>query len=422
MKTRFLPSLATLVCCSSPIAHAAVSDADFARLQEQMQALASRLQALEVENAELRDLVAEPQADGAAESGAKPVLAATDWGDRLSVSGDFRYRYEEIKLEDADRRQRDRIRARVNLKARITDSITLTTGVSTGGDDPISTNQTLGNVGSRKDLRLNLAYVDWAPVEGWSITAGKMKNQFYRPQRTALIWDGDYTPEGMGAAWANEQFFFNAAGNWLESDSRGGGKQLAWGLQGGVNLELGSASLTTGVSYFDLPVHGDKVFFGGPNEFYGNSFSCDDLASLEGCVYLYDYEELEWFADLGMEVAGRPLHLYTDVVQNQAVDEFDTGWMVGLNYGKAKARGTWQVGYEYRDLEADAVFGILSDSDFAGGGTDGRGHIVRGRYVPVENVAFDVTWFINNHLGDDLFSDGRSLSFDRVMLDASFRF
>ncbi len=419
---KFLNLLLLAVLLIPGFSARAESADELAELRAQFAALAARVSALESENASLRAAgkVREERLDQTQVQIASLDSPTSSWADRLGISGDFRYRYEEIDIEGVDVRERDRIRARVNLKADVADNIAVTVGMSTGGDDPISTNQTLGSVGSRKDLRLNLAYVDWAPVEGWHITAGKMKNTFYRPQGTALIWDGDYTPEGFGTRWAGKHLFVNAAGNWLESDSRGGGKQLAWGLQGGVNLSLGDASLTTGLSYFDLPVKGNEVFFGDGDDFYGNSFDCADPVSLEGCVYLYDYEEFEWFANLALELGGRPLNIFTDYVQNQAVDEFDTGWLAGMVYGKAKDRGSWRVGYQYRDLEADAVFGLLSDSDFAGGGTDGRGHIVTARYVPIKNVALDLTWFINNEFGEDQFGEG--LKFDRIMLDAGFRF
>jgi hypothetical protein len=41
---------------------------------------------------------------------------------------------------------------------------------------------------------------------------------------------------------------------------------------------------------------------------------------------------------------------------------------------KAKKQGSWNFRYNYREIEADAVLGTFSDSDFIGGGTDGKGH------------------------------------------------
>jgi len=41
---------------------------------------------------------------------------------------------------------------------------------------------------------------------------------------------------------------------------------------------------------------------------------------------------------------------------------------------KAKKPGSWNFRYNYREIEADAVLGTFSDSDFIGGGTDGKGH------------------------------------------------
>ena len=69
-------------------------------------------------------------------------------------------------------------------------------GIATGGDDPVSTNQTLGGGGSTKDVRLDLAYGKWQATDNIYLAAGKIKNPFYRPQKTAFMWDGDYNPEG----------------------------------------------------------------------------------------------------------------------------------------------------------------------------------------------------------------------------------
>ena len=46
------------------------------------------------------------------------------------------------------------------LVAKPTDTTEVGLGMATGGDDPVSTNQTLGGGGSTKDVRLDLAYAD----------------------------------------------------------------------------------------------------------------------------------------------------------------------------------------------------------------------------------------------------------------------
>ena len=47
-----------------------------------------------------------------------------------------------------------------------------------------------------------------------------------------------------------------------------------------------------------------------------------------------------------------------------------------MQWGSAKKNNLdWQLGYTYRDVQKDAVYGAHNDSDFIAGGTDGKGHI-----------------------------------------------
>ena len=62
------------------------------------------------------------------------------------------------------------------LVAKITDTREVGFGMATGGDDPVSTNQTLGGGGSTKDVRLDLAYATWTGLENTALTAGKFAN------------------------------------------------------------------------------------------------------------------------------------------------------------------------------------------------------------------------------------------------------
>ncbi|MFT6274662.1 MAG: hypothetical protein ACJAZ0_000751, partial [Halioglobus sp.] len=357
---------------SSAQAQAVVSDEEFSQLKADFTALVQRLNILEAENTTLRTVSESTatklelaQTDIATVKNSKP---SSSWADNIELKGDFRYRYEEIDLEGADKRDRSRIRARAEIVAKLPPNVDVGLGIASGGDNPISSNQTLGGGGSSKDLKLDLAYAKWNITPDLYLTAGKYKNIFYRPQKSGLLWDGDYRPEGVAMGWSNDSLFIVASGNWLESDSKKSNQEIVYGLQGGVKLALGGAALTAGVGYYDIPAKGNSAFDGDGSNFFGNSRVCDDLSDLDSCVYQFDYEELEVFANLALTVFDKPLNVYIDYVQNQAADDFDTGWIAGAHLGKAKGKGTWQLGYQYQDLEKDAVLGLISDSNFAGGG------------------------------------------------------
>jgi len=342
---------------------------------------------------------------------------ASRWAEKIALAGDFRYRYEYIDVEGRDSRERNRIRARLAAKTKLPANTEVGIGMATGGDDPVSTNQTLGGGGSTKELRLDKAYFKWQASDDLYLQAGKFSNPLYQPQKSQLLWDGDWRPEGFSVGWEKQHLFLTFLGNYLESDSGENNDQFVWGLQFGTTFSLGPASLTTALGYYDFPTAGSRPFFGDDDEpeFFGNS-------SLAG-RYLYDYQMIELGADLSLDVVDMPLSLFGHFVQNQDPDEYDTGWQAGITLGKASGRGTWQLGYTYQDLEADAVLGLLSDSDFAGGGTDGKGHRLSGALGINKQWNVGFTWFVDNEAGEkNLADEGGAVSYDRVQIDTVFKY
>jgi hypothetical protein len=297
---------------------AAVSDEDFAQLKAQFAAMSERLNTLEAENSALRELsestVTDLQVTQTALSEVKSSAAADSWTDTIKLKGDFRYRYESIDVEGKDSRERNRIRARAELAAKLPNNVDVGIGVASGGEDPVSSNQTLGGGGSSKGLQLDLAYAKWHATEDLYLQAGKFKNPLYKPGKSALLWDGDWRPEGISAGWSSDHIFTSFFGNWLESDSKKSNDAFAWGLQGGVKFNLGDARVTTALAYYDFPTAGNEPYF--DDDFFGNS-------SVDG-VYLYDYEMIEVGGDIGMNIFDMPLSVFANYVQNQDADEYDT--------------------------------------------------------------------------------------------------
>lgn len=418
-------AVACLTLAAAGPAHA-VDDAEIQSLREQLLALSQRLDDLEQSNQELRTENSRLQAAQAKDDSAIAELSestqavserldqatgASSWTDRISLNGDFRFRDETIDEQGKDDRRRNRIRARALISAEVTEDVEVGLGFASGGDDPVSTNQTLGGGGSTKDINLDLAYFDWSGLENTHVVGGKFKNILHRAGKNGLLWDGDWNPEGVGVAWDNGTAFVNALGTWLESDSA---KQteFSYGAQAGLNHAFENVKLKAGIAYYQINTKGKGSFYGDDDDFFGNSFDPDSL------TYLYDYHELELFAELGLDLAGRPFSLFFDYVQNQDAPEHDTAYAAGFKYGSAKAQGTWELGYVYQDLEKDAAYGLLVDSDFGGGGTDSRGHIITGGYAIAKNWNANLTWFLNERY----ISGETARDFDRVQLDLNFKY
>ena len=411
----------------SPAAFAAVSDEDFAALREQLAAVSARLDELAAENAELR--AAQDQADTAISdvktTVAEMPAASESWSDRVKLDGDFRYRYEHIDPEGSDSRSRNRIRARTNIKAQVADNTEVGFGLATGGDDPVSTNQTLGGGGSSKSVVLNLAYIDWEAAEGLHVMAGKFKNPLKRPGSQALSWDGDWTPEGLALKYQRDWYFVNVLGSYLEGDSKKSNKNFSWGGQFGATASVGDVKLTGGIGYYSIPTKGKETNYGDPTDpgdFFGNTAveaggaACGTTPDTT-CVYLYDYDLTQVFAEASFDIGDWPALVFFDYINNSDPSDNDTGWMFGTKLGQAKDRGEMQFTYYYADKEADSMIGLLTDSDFSGGGTDNKGHWLQFNYGINKSLAIGAQYFIN----EVEIASGSKSDYNRLMIDMQWK-
>ncbi|MHC4271063.1 MAG: putative porin [Planctomycetota bacterium] len=131
------------------------------------------------------------------------------------------------------------------------------------------------------------------------------------------------------------------------------------------------------------------------------------------------YNIVELFGGVDTTMGEMPISVYGSYANNAGTNSSaDTGWIVGLIFNKAKAPGSWQLGYNYRDVEADAVAGRLNDSDFIGGGTGGRGHEFKAAYQILKNVQTAITYIKAER--DRGF--GTDNDYDRIMADVILKF
>ena len=421
-KMTVLLGLTFLLC--STAASAQVSEEEVQALRDQIEMLTKRLDEIERQNQQTQQAATQAaetavaKAEAAEEQVAtvQDQVAAMSWAERINWSGDFRYRYETIEQEGRDSRNRSRIRARTSLEAELSPTLDVGFGLASGGDDPVSSNVTIGGGGTSKDIKIDLAYFDWSGIENTRITGGKFKNFLARPAKKGLRWDGDWRPEGLGAVWDNGTFFAQGLGTWLEGDSRNG-TEFAWVAQGGINMKIGdSGKLKFGAGYSAFDIAGGTPIFGGADDFYGNSFVVDPVTG--ELTFLYDYRNIEAFAEYSFKLGGQSVSLFGNYTVNTEADANDTGYLFGAKYGSAKNRGDWDITYFYEKLEADATVGLIADSDFGGGGTDAKGHVFSGTYAFHSNWNFKATYFLNQIN----LASGDEDDYDRLQLDLNFKF
>lgn len=360
------------------------------------------------------------------------------WADNVKLKGDLRYRYESIeddskKDSDGDTytRERNRIRARLVAEAKVNDQVSAGIGLSTGQSDPVSGNQSIGDGFGKKEMRLDLGYVEYSALgesaNEFKVVGGKMKNPFVTLPED-LVWDGDANPEGialtsLAGGEGMAKLMLNGGYLWLQERSDKTDSMLYAG-QLALKLDFSSAAkLTVGGSYYgfeDVQSY-DVIDWEGKNGSYGNSTMNGTVSgSTTNKAYQYEYTPIVYFANLEVWVLGKPITLYGQSLSNDDVDEFDSGEMFGVAFNKlTKDIGSWEIGYSHAELDKDATLGFLTDSDRWGGGTDGEGDRIYAKCQLMKNLQGGVTYLV----GERKISDSsKTTDYERLQVDlvASF--
>lgn len=354
---------------------------------------------------------------------ATPVPApAPSRMDTVAFKGDIRIRGEYIDKEGSDTRERARIRVRFGTDVKVSDEIDATIALASGEDDPVSTNQTLGDGFSSKQINLDLAYINLHPdeVSDLNILLGKMKQPFIAVND--LQWDSDLNPEGAALnyeipAGDTISLLLNGGAFWVEERSSED-ETMLYGTQAALQMNGDELKLTAGASYFFYDnIEGYAPIY-DPLDSFGNSVdeTVDPVTGeVTDMTYATGFEILELFTEAGFNL-GAPVVVSASYVVNQDADDDDTGYMVGLKVGKLKKVGSCEFGYSYRELEANAVLGVFADSDSFGGGTDGKTHKISLGYQIAKNLSTSLTYYTGQAGLDD------GVDYDRVQLDLSTKF
>ena len=351
---------------------------------------------------------------------------AADWTDNVKVKGDLRYRHEMLDNDNdsVDPRHRQRLRARIGIFGTVSDMTEVGVQLATGSDDPVSTNQTLGDAFSTKNVGIDLAYFTTRhdKLPGLELTGGKFKNPFITPGKSELMWDSDWNPEGgvlsLERVVDNVTIMAVGSGLWIEERSSGDDSWLGAG-QAAVQFHLAdkTTALKVGGGFYAYQNAKSFAPFHEADDSKGNSFDSVEVDGEYEYVYATGYELLEMFVEVSHQVQSIPVTVIGDFVTNTAADSLETGWLVGAYVGKTKKPGSWALRYLYREVEKDAVVGAFADSDFRGGGTDARGHEFGGSLQLANNTTFSASWFAN-----EIGLEQKITDFSRLQVDLQLKF
>lgn len=417
---------------------------------------------------EAKDLRDEADKDFSKSYAAKSGLQ--EWVQALKINGDLRGRYEGFFRDEATLAHRDRFRYRMRLgvTANIVESFEVGVRLASGdaGSDPISTNQSMQDNGTKKGVTIDLAYGKWTPINNSTMNAslavGKIENPFVFSD---MVFDGDYTPEGVG-----EQLGFNLGDHALKFnlgqfilDEVGGSERDPWmfGAQARfdsswskeIQTSLGVGWLTLQNEDFlrERPATTRTVTAadGGANPVITTTTASNDVPNVNrgnsrdaAGNLRYNYQPIVADAAITYNLESFPFYtgpfpvkLAGDFMHNPEADDRNNAYSVGLTLGKAGKKGTWELSYRYKVLGGDVWWEEVVDSDFgayygAGGrygvsagyqaGTNVRGHIFKVGYSPYDFVSLNATYFLTEAI-DKVPTDSGS-SIGRLQVDASLKF
>lgn len=310
------------------------------------------------------------------------LLKKMAWAGKIKIKGDLRLRQEfKSGSGGGSKDDRQRYRARIGAYADVTKSakagIRLVSGSSDGST---STNQSLNDDFRKDDVWIDLAYINWQPLNGLEVIGGKFKKP-WQEVSGGLVWDGDLNPEGAALRYTanlGSTKLIASAGHLVQSESSNNtvseDEKVTFG-QLAAKFKIAGAKTKVGVSIFDFDAENGTAFSVGGNGNTGDT----------------DFNLTEVFGETNLDL-GLPVKLYGQYVKNNDAAGVnageDTAWLVGVG----TKMGKWKASYDYRETELNAVNGLYHDSDFANAETDSEGSRWKLSYAIDKNFSIGTTY------------------------------
>lgn len=373
-----------------------------------------------------------------------------DWVTSVRLYGDFRGRFEENNAENdayVDR-NRYRYRARLGLAVTMLDNFEVGLRLASGnpvtnpggtlvGGSPITANQDLNSLESRKFIWIDAAYAKWTAIKNdtWTLsgTIGKFDNPFLLSN---MIWDYDINPEGAALQTAynlnakhalkgNAGIFVldelnqgYPSGNTLPPDVKASPSHdpYVYGAQALLESKwTPDFDTSVGITAFAIASRDSlsakaQPFYNSGNSRDTNGFlkhNFNPVIATAAATYRFDSFPL---------YPGKfPVKLSGEYLNNPGAPANNEAYRIGLTLGKAGKKHSWEVNYRYQRLEADAWFDALTDDDngafyaagnpqLAGtgkasgwfGGTNVKGHQIIAVYSFTDFLNFTFVYYLND--------------------------
>ncbi|MDD4889333.1 MAG: putative porin [Phycisphaerae bacterium] len=338
------------------------------------------------------------------------------WLDGLKFTGDIRVRYEGQFFNGHTAGKttpwdynRGRFRVRFGFAKDFTDEWSGGFMLATGNtSDPWETNQTMTGDFTRKPIQVDQAWIQYKPKylnKEVTVVAGKFANPFVT---TEMLWDADIRPEGAAETW-NHKFSedfstFMTAGQFILQDNANADMVALLAYQLGIRYKISPrTALTLAAAYYQYVNVDEDTQLASFKK--GNSVETGALHGVGGTHFSsigkQDFQILDLYSDItfmiGEKAKQRPLKFFGQVdwnLDNSAPSPWSDeklAFIAGASFGQIKKKGDWEVSYNYRWVEANAIVAAFSESAF--GGTNRQGHNVGFKYALADNVTAGVKYF-----------------------------
>jgi hypothetical protein len=294
----------------------------------------------------------------------------------LEIKGDLRLR-QESKTEEgattADNKtnNRQRYRLRVGMNYKIDSKLSVKTQFASGTGEQTSTNQTMGGNSTQKQLWIDMAYVEFKPIDALTAYGGRMKNNMWQAYSSDIVWDTDYNPEGLAESIkvpvGSMRFFVNALQSTINEDLVGSSTatkpQYLFSNQVGITVPMPMDSRVTlaGAIHDFVNERSRAITAVPPGKAQGTNTFLNDIRvnELSG----------EFFTNL--PAINVPLSVQGTFIKNTASNDTltpndNTGYQAGGILGKADRKSAWEVAYFKKSSGKDSTEDDIADSDFPG--------------------------------------------------------
>jgi len=433
------------------------TDGKISRMEKQIEELTEQIKILRRQ----RELDGEAAEAKVKEIPIKPKSILPDWVTSIRLTSDLRLRFDSIYAPDSDFVTRARFRPRLRLGgiATLKDDFeigfrlasTPSVGKDSGGD-PLSTNQTFEDNGSRKPVGVDWAFARWTPIHTskWtgSIAAGKLENP---PGFSENVFDVDYTPEGLA-----EQFAYKAGTN--HTISAYFGQYMLDELQFGARdpylfleqLRLDSKwgqriNTSLGVSGLSIANPESLTTANVPDSNHGNTRTKDGVLVNDYQLLIADGRLTYNLESFPLYIGPFPVSLNGESIHNFGASRDNIAYSFGPSFGRVTQtgrgqKGNWEISYRYQELQGDANYEELTASDNGVfyrhrppgepaltsfrptffNGLNLRGHAFRVAYAPFDSLVLDARIWLNEPIR--VLDEADKVQGIRLLFDAVWKF